>query len=161
MAQSPCSFSSPCWIPLLPCLFPFHLLGNPPCGDRIRPPWSQVADKLSPQWVPQVNGEGVRCSLWAPWVKGPTPCSSGYISLHTNPFCIVHKAPQYILMDRMEPLILGLPKSRTIMSLMLSFENYIVNPVWFINVWLGSVKPSWDWLCVRVDRLNSAALLHD
>jgi hypothetical protein len=23
------------------------------------PPWSQVADKLSPQYVPQVNGEGV------------------------------------------------------------------------------------------------------
>ncbi len=100
-------------IPLLPFLFPFHLLGNPPCCDRIRPPWSQVADKRSPQWVSQVNGEGVRCSLWAPQVKGPAPCSSGYISPHTNPFCIVHQAQLYILMDRMEPLILGLPKSRT------------------------------------------------
>jgi hypothetical protein len=24
---------------------PFYLLGNPPCCDRIRPPWSQVACK--------------------------------------------------------------------------------------------------------------------
>ncbi len=75
MAQSPCSF-----LALAPFSIPLYLLGNPPCCDRIRPPWSQVADKLSPQWVPQVNGEGVRCSLWAHQVKGPTPCSSGYIS---------------------------------------------------------------------------------
>jgi hypothetical protein len=47
---------------------------------------------------------------------GPIPAPlgfSGYISLHTNPFYIVHLTQLFILMDRMEPLILGLSKSRT------------------------------------------------
>ncbi len=32
---------------LLPLLTPFYLLGNPPSCDRIHPPWSQVACKLT------------------------------------------------------------------------------------------------------------------
>ncbi len=51
MAQSPCSFiplaDSPCWFPFAPFLNPLYLLGNPPCCDRIRPPWSQVTCKLT------------------------------------------------------------------------------------------------------------------
>ncbi len=48
---------------------------------------------------------------------GPIPAplgSSGYISLTPVPFALYIKPSYvYILMDRMEPLILGLPKSRT------------------------------------------------
>jgi hypothetical protein len=32
---------------LLPFLTPLYLLGNPPSCDMIRPPWSQVACKLT------------------------------------------------------------------------------------------------------------------
>ncbi len=47
MAQSPCFLS-----PLADSLFappfsPLYLLGNPPSCERIRPPWSQVACKLT------------------------------------------------------------------------------------------------------------------
>ncbi len=87
----PLLFSSPCWFPWLSFLFiHFTYLETLLAVIGSCPLWSQVADKLSPQWVSQVNGEGVRCSLWAPQVKGPTPCSSGYIFPHTNPVCIVH-----------------------------------------------------------------------
>jgi hypothetical protein len=51
-------------------------------------------------------------------VEGLNPCSSwvtqGTSPLHNNLFCTLHWAQLYILMDRMEPLILGLPKSRTV-----------------------------------------------
>jgi hypothetical protein len=47
MAQSPCSFLPLADSPLLPFLVSFYLLGNPPCCDRIRPPWSQVTRKLT------------------------------------------------------------------------------------------------------------------
>ncbi len=43
----PLLFISPCWIPFAPLSNPLHLLGNPPSCDRIRPPWSQVAFKLT------------------------------------------------------------------------------------------------------------------
>ena len=48
------------FFPLLPFLFPFHLLGTLLAVIGSCPLWSQVADKLSPQWVSQVNGEGVK-----------------------------------------------------------------------------------------------------
>jgi hypothetical protein len=76
MAQSPCS-CLPLLIPLAPFSIPLYLLGNPSCCDRICPPWSQVADELSPQEVPQVNGEGV-CSEW----RGANPCSSWVLRVH-------------------------------------------------------------------------------
>ncbi len=48
---------------------------------------------------------------------GPIPAplgSSGYISLTPIPLALYIKPSyMYILMDRIEPLILGLPKSRT------------------------------------------------
>ncbi len=40
-------FISPCWFPFAPLSNPLYLLGNPPSCDRIRPPWSQVACKLT------------------------------------------------------------------------------------------------------------------
>ncbi len=46
MAQSPC-FYLPLLIPFCPLSDPLYLLGNPPSCDRIRPPWSQVACKLT------------------------------------------------------------------------------------------------------------------
>ncbi len=42
-------------------------------------------------------------------VEGANSLLLRFISPHTNPFCIVHQAQLYILMDQMEPLILGLP----------------------------------------------------
>jgi hypothetical protein len=36
-----------CWIPFAPLSNPLYLLGNPPSCDRIRPPRSQVACKLT------------------------------------------------------------------------------------------------------------------
>jgi hypothetical protein len=47
VALSPCFFS-PCWCPFAPLSYPPLLTWNPPCCDRIRPPWSQVACKLTP-----------------------------------------------------------------------------------------------------------------
>ncbi len=107
LADSPCSlFYSPLltWKPSL--LWQDLSTSFPGCS------WTDLPISLPLLIYPsfQVN----RCSLWAPQVKGPNPCSSGYIFPHTSPFCIVHKAQLYILMDRMEPLMLGLPKSRTI-----------------------------------------------
>jgi hypothetical protein len=43
----PLLFISPCWFRFAPPLNPLYLLGNPPSCDRIRPPWSQVACKLT------------------------------------------------------------------------------------------------------------------
>ncbi len=43
----PLLFISPCWFLFAPPLNPLYLLGNPPGCDRIRPPWSQVACKLT------------------------------------------------------------------------------------------------------------------
>ncbi len=79
MAQSPCSF-----LPLAPFSIPLLLTWHPPSCDRNRSPRSQVGDKLNPQWVPQVNGEGVAQS------GGAIPAPLGFISPHTNPFYIVH-----------------------------------------------------------------------
>ncbi len=63
MAQSPCSFlplaDSPCSLFYSPFTYLETLLAV--MGSC--PLWSQVADKLSPQWVSQVNGEGIKCSL--------------------------------------------------------------------------------------------------
>ncbi len=53
-------------------------------------------------------------------------------------------------------LLFVFPGCKTTMSIIILFKNCIVNPVWCIDVWLGSVKPSYDWLCVQVDHLNSA-----
>ncbi len=55
MVQSPCFLS-----PLADSLFappssPLYLLGNPPSCDRIRPPWSQVACKLTSPFSPFPN----------------------------------------------------------------------------------------------------------
>jgi hypothetical protein len=50
MAHSPCFFPSPCWLPLPSLCSPFNpllLTWNPPSCDRIRPPRSQVACKLT------------------------------------------------------------------------------------------------------------------
>ncbi len=50
MVHSPCFIVFPCLFPLLPLLpfpIPFHLLGTLLCCDRIRPPQSQVACKLT------------------------------------------------------------------------------------------------------------------
>ncbi len=35
MAQSPCSFTFPCWFPFASSSISLYLLGNPPCCDRI------------------------------------------------------------------------------------------------------------------------------
>ncbi len=43
----PLLFISPCWFPFAPLSDPLYLLGNPPSCDRICPPWSQVACKLT------------------------------------------------------------------------------------------------------------------
>jgi hypothetical protein len=60
VAQSPCSFlplaDSPCSLFYSPFTYLETLLAV--IGSC--PLWSQVADKLSPQWVSQVNGEGVK-----------------------------------------------------------------------------------------------------
>ncbi len=45
-ALSPC-FLSPCWFPFAPLSYSLLLTWNPPCCDRIHPPWSQVACKLT------------------------------------------------------------------------------------------------------------------
>jgi hypothetical protein len=47
MAQSPCFLSPLADSLLLPLFNPLYLLGNPPSCDRIRPPRSQVACKLT------------------------------------------------------------------------------------------------------------------
>jgi hypothetical protein len=47
MAQSPCFLSPLADSPFAPPSSPLDLLGNPPSCDRIRPPWSQVACKLT------------------------------------------------------------------------------------------------------------------
>ncbi len=47
MAQSPCFLSPLANSLLLSFLTPLYLLGNPPSCDRISPPWSQVACKLT------------------------------------------------------------------------------------------------------------------
>jgi hypothetical protein len=52
MAHSPCSFL-PLLIPFLPPLSdPSLLTWNPPSCDRIHPPWSQVACKLTSHFSP-------------------------------------------------------------------------------------------------------------
>ncbi len=59
----PLLFISPCWFPFAPLSDPLYLLGNPPSCDRIRPPWSQVACKLTspsqpfPQPLPPPNSQ--------------------------------------------------------------------------------------------------------
>jgi hypothetical protein len=58
MAQSPC-FTPLANSLLLPISFPFTYLETLLGVIGSCPPWSQVADKLSPHYVPQVNGEGV------------------------------------------------------------------------------------------------------
>jgi hypothetical protein len=40
------------------------------------------------------------------------------------------------------------PQSHNNMLIIIFFKKYVVKPVRCMNVWLGSVKPSWDWLCV-------------
>jgi hypothetical protein len=52
--------------------------------------------------------------------------------------------------------IIRLPKSENNDVDYFIIENYIGNHVQYINGRLGSVKPSWDLLCVQVDRLNFA-----
>ena len=47
IAHSPCFLSPLADSLLLPFLTPLYLLGNPPSCDRIRPPWSRVACKLT------------------------------------------------------------------------------------------------------------------
>ncbi len=47
MAQSPCFLSPLAETPFAPLSNPLYLLGNPPSCDRIRPPRSQVACKLT------------------------------------------------------------------------------------------------------------------
>ncbi len=96
----PLLFSSLCWfpllIPLIPFLFPFHLLGNPPCCDRIRPPWSQVADRLSPQWVPQEMGRGLGAhSEHLRW-RGQLPAPQ-VTPLHTPILFALYIKPSYTL----------------------------------------------------------------
>ncbi len=73
----PLLFSSPSWFPLLPFLFPFYLLGNPPCCDRILPLWFQVADKLiSPVPSPCLYTPHPR------WI--PTPWGCPELNIHLN-----------------------------------------------------------------------------
>jgi hypothetical protein len=48
MAQSPCSFTSPCWFPFAPFSIPLYLyLETLLAVIGSRPPWSQVTRKLS------------------------------------------------------------------------------------------------------------------
>ncbi len=47
MAHSPCFFCLPLLIPLCSPFYPLLLIWNPPSCDRIRPPRSQVACKLT------------------------------------------------------------------------------------------------------------------
>jgi hypothetical protein len=61
----PLAFSSLADSLLFPFLAPLYLLGNPPSCDRIRPPWSQVACKLTspsqpfPQSLPPPNSQNL------------------------------------------------------------------------------------------------------
>jgi hypothetical protein len=48
------------------------------------------------------------------------------------------------------------PSHKTMMPIILLFEKYIGNPVRYMNVRLGSVKPSWHLLCGQIEHLNSA-----
>ncbi len=85
MAQSPCSFlpldDSPCSLFYSP---PFTYLETLLGVIGSCPLWFQVADKLSPQYVPQVNGEGV-CSEW----RGANRCSSWVLRVHIS----AHQSP--------------------------------------------------------------------
>jgi hypothetical protein len=76
---NPLAFFSLCWIPFAPPSNPLYLLGNPPSCDRIRPPWSQVACKLtspfstlSPIPPPSKFPEPrvLSASLWRPQESG-------------------------------------------------------------------------------------------
>jgi hypothetical protein len=59
--RNPLAFYLPLLIPFFASSFsPLYLLGNPPSCDRIRPPWSQVACKLTspfPQSLPPPNSQ--------------------------------------------------------------------------------------------------------
>jgi hypothetical protein len=46
------------------------------------------------------------------------------------------------------------------MSFLLLFQNYVINPVRCMNVWLGSVKPSWDRYVTRLT-IITLPFLHD
>ncbi len=75
----PLLFISPCWFPFAPLSNPPLLTWNPPCCDRIRPPRSQVACKLTspfstlspippPSKFPEPRLSGA--SLWRPQESG-------------------------------------------------------------------------------------------
>jgi hypothetical protein len=76
VALSPCSFS-PYWFPFAPLSQSPLLTWNPPCCDRIRLPWSQVAHKLIssfpslPIYSPSVLHSEIPTPLGFPRVNAP------------------------------------------------------------------------------------------
>ena len=83
MAQSPCSLfplaDSPCSLFYSP-LYTLPLTWLPPAVTGMEsPPQSQVGDKLNPQWMPQINGEGVAQSEGG----GPIPAHLSFSYFHT------------------------------------------------------------------------------
>ncbi len=63
----PLAFISPCQFPFSPPLYPLLLTWNPPSCDRICPPRSQVACKLTSlvppftQTLPPLNSQNPNC----------------------------------------------------------------------------------------------------
>jgi hypothetical protein len=86
MVHSPCFIVSPCWFPLLiplaplsnPLSNPLSLTWNPPCCDRIRPPRSQVACKLTSPFL-----------TLSPTLPPPNSQNPGYQRLTKTTLCLL------------------------------------------------------------------------
>jgi hypothetical protein len=95
MAQSPCSFlplaDSPCSLFYSPLLtWKSSLLWQDPSTlVPVADNWSSHFPPLA--YIPLIPGEW--CSRWAPQVKGPNPCSSGYISTTHQSFLCCTLSP--------------------------------------------------------------------
>ncbi len=114
-----------------------------PSGDFGRVPWTP--------WCtggPGAQGGGgmnvTGCSLPHRWVR--------VARVHFS-FYLYHREPIFGF--------IVIPSHKIIMLLLYLIEKTVVNPVRCMNVWLGSVKPSWGRLCAQVDHLNPSPLSHD
>jgi hypothetical protein len=148
--RNPLAFISPCWIPFASLLNPLHLLGNPPSCDRIRPPWSQVACKLTspfstlspippPSKFPEPRSPSA--SLWRPQESGfSCPEHVHLLYIFTGPWneyqCLPDPAHFNLPLPGVRPLqMLGGVKSQK--GEVLSREN---SPQ---NVFIG--VDNWEW----------------
>ncbi len=117
MAHSPCLSHFPLLIPLAP-LVPFSdplpLSWNPPCCDRIRPPWSPIACELNPPFP-------CPCSL-TPHSKIPTP--RGFLT------------SKYTLIRTVSRTWLTRSSTGTPCNPPWNFSEVISNP--WVNLWDGA-----------------------